>query len=62
MPKHLQNKVVQVDVAEKFVRKIRMAQWQPGITRVVLELTPDSDYSAMIAPDPYRLVIKLYAR
>lgn len=62
MPENLRNKLVQVDVTEKFVRRIRMAEWEPGVTRVVLELTPNSDYSAMIAPDPYRLVIKLRGR
>lgn len=62
MPLELQRRLIQVDVAETFVRKIRMAERGPGVTRVVLETTPKADYSAMIAPDPYRLVIKLHAR
>jgi len=62
MPLDLQRRLIQVDVAETFVRKIRMAERGPGVTRVVLETTPNADYSAMIAPDPYRLVIKLHAR
>lgn len=62
MPENLQNKLVQLDVAEKFVRRIRIAEREPGVTRVVLELTPNSDYSAMIAPDPYRLIVRLHAR
>ncbi len=60
LPLELQRRLIQVDVAETFVRKIRMAERGPGVTRVVLETTPNADYSAMIAPDPYRLVIKLH--
>lgn len=62
MPEDLQRRLIQVDLAETFVRKIRMAERGPGVTRIVLETTPNCDYSAMIAPDPYRLVIKIHAR
>lgn len=62
MPEELRNRLVQVDVSEKFVRRIRMAEWGPGVTRLVLEITPNCDYSAMIAPKPYRLVVKLRGR
>lgn len=61
MPHGLHGKVVQVGVAETFVRKIRVAEWRPGITRVVLETPRSCAYSAMIAPDPYRLIVKLHA-
>jgi hypothetical protein len=61
MPRGLHGKVVQVGVAEAFVRKIRVAEWRPGITRVVLETPRSCAYSAMIAPDPYRLIVKLHA-
>ncbi|HEX6908379.1 MAG TPA: AMIN domain-containing protein [Terriglobales bacterium] len=61
MPAAVQGRLIQVPLTELFVRKIRVAQWKPGITRVVLETTRSCDYSAMIAPDPYRLVIKLHA-
>ena len=57
----LRDKVIQVNVAEGFVQKIRIAEWKPGITRVVLETKPGCAYSAMIAPDPYRLVVRLHA-
>lgn len=57
----LRDKVIQVEVAEGFVQKIRIAEWKPGITRVVLETKPGCAYSAMIAPDPYRLVVRLHA-
>jgi hypothetical protein len=48
-------------VGEPFVRKIRVAEWAPDVTRVALEIKPGSDYSAMIASDPYRLVVKIHA-
>ena len=61
MPAALHGRLIQVPLTETFVRKIRVAEWKPGITRVVLETTQSCDYSAMIAPDPYRLIIKLHA-
>lgn len=61
LPAGLQGRLIQVPLTELFVRKIRVAEWKPGITRVVLETTQSCGYSAMIAPAPYRLVIKLHA-
>lgn len=61
MPAELQGRVIQVEVGQTWVRKIRVAQWKPGVTRVVLETTSNCDYSAMIASDPYRLMVKLNA-
>ena len=60
MPAALHGRLIQVPLTETFVRKIRVAERGPGITRVVLETTQSCDYSAMIAPDPYRLIIKLH--
>ncbi len=62
MPADLQGRLIQVEVSETFVQKIRVAERGPDVTRVVLETAPNCDYSAMIAPDPYRLVIKLHRR
>ncbi len=62
MPADLHGRLVQVEVSETFVQKIRVAERGPGVTRVVLETVPHCDYSAMIAPDPYRLVINLHRR
>lgn len=62
MPADLHGRLIQVDVSETFVQKIRVAERGPGVTRVVLETAPNCDYSAMIAPDPYRLVINLHRR
>jgi hypothetical protein len=61
MPPALNGRLIQVEVTETFVKKIRVAERGPGVTRVVLETTPDCVYSAMIASDPYRLIVKLHA-
>ena len=61
MPTELHGRLIQVDVSETFVHKIRVAERENGVTRVVLETTPGCAYSAMIAPDPYRLIIQLHA-
>src|SRR5208283_2546402 len=41
---------------------IRVAQYQPGYTRVVLEVADVSDYSAFLLPNPYRLIIDIHGR
>jgi hypothetical protein len=61
MPANLNGRLVQVAVGQTFVRQIRVAERGPDVTRVVLETTPNCVYSAMIAPDPYRLVVNLHA-
>ena len=60
MPPALDGRLIQVDVTETFVKKIRVAERGPGVTRVVLETTPNCVYSAMIASDPYRLIVNLH--
>ena len=40
------------DVDDGFLRKIRVAQYQHGVTRVVLEVDPVSEYSAFLLPNP----------
>jgi N-acetylmuramoyl-L-alanine amidase len=50
------------DVSDGFLRRIRVAQYQPGLTRVVLEVDNVSDYSAFLLPNPYRLIIDIHAR
>ncbi|HKW27422.1 MAG TPA: AMIN domain-containing protein [Terriglobales bacterium] len=61
MPENLHGRLIQVAVGQTFVKKIRVAERGPDVTRVVLETTPNCVYSAMIAPDPYRLVVNLHA-
>ena len=50
------------DVQDGFLKKIRVAQYQPGYTRVVLEVAGVSDYSAFVLPNPYRLIIDVHGR
>ncbi|PYX30354.1 MAG: N-acetylmuramoyl-L-alanine amidase [Acidobacteria bacterium] len=47
------------DVDDGFLKKIRVAQFQPGRTRVVLEVDNFSDYDAFLLPNPYRLIIDI---
>ena len=50
------------DVEDGFLKKIRVAQYRPGSTRVVLEVDNVSDYSAFLLPNPYRLIIDVHGR
>src|SRR5271165_4016690 len=50
------------DVQDGFLKKIRVAQYQPGYTRVVLEVADVSDYSAFLLPNPYRLIVDIHGR
>ncbi len=50
------------DVEDGFLKKIRVAQYQIGQTRVVLEVDDVSDYSAFFLPNPYRLIIDIHGR
>ena len=50
------------DVDDGFLKKIRVAQFQPGRTRVVLEVKDLSDYDAFLIPNPYRLIIDIHGK
>lgn len=50
------------DVDDGFLRKIRVAQFQPGQTRVVLEVKDLSEYSAFLLPNPYRLIVDIHGK
>jgi N-acetylmuramoyl-L-alanine amidase len=50
------------DVDDGFLKKIRVAQFQPGRTRVVLEVANLSDYEAFLLPNPYRLIIDIHGK
>lgn len=50
------------DVDDGFLTKIRVAQFQPGRTRVVLEVEDLSDYEAFLVPNPYRLIIDIHGK
>lgn len=48
-----------IDVDDEFLKKIRIAQFKPGKTRVVLEVNELANYKAALLPNPYRLIIDL---
>jgi N-acetylmuramoyl-L-alanine amidase len=50
------------DVDDGFLKKVRVAQFAPGRTRVVLEVDSLSDYNAFLLPNPYRLIIDIHGR
>ncbi len=50
------------EVRDGFLKKIRVAQYQPGYVRVVLEVADVSDYSAFLLPNPYRLIVDVHGR
>jgi N-acetylmuramoyl-L-alanine amidase len=47
------------DVDDGFLKKIRVAESQPGRTRIVLEVDDLASYDAFLLPDPYRLIIDI---
>jgi N-acetylmuramoyl-L-alanine amidase len=47
------------DVDDGFLKKIRVAQFKPGKTRVVLEVDNLSNYDAFLLPNPSRLIIDI---
>ena len=51
-----------LDVDDGFLKKIRVAQFEPGRTRVVLEVDSLSSYNAFLLPDPYRLIIDIHGK
>src|SRR5579862_95031 len=46
-------------VGDKLVKQIRVAQTQPGLTRVVLDLESKVDFEASLLTNPDRLMIEL---
>ncbi|MEM9195248.1 MAG: N-acetylmuramoyl-L-alanine amidase [Myxococcota bacterium] len=48
-------------VASRLVDQIRVGLFQPGVTRVVFDLTEDVTPSAFLLTDPYRIVIDIAA-
>ncbi len=50
------------DVEDGFLKKIRVAPYQKGITRIVLEVDELAEYSVFLLPDPYRLIIDIHGR
>jgi N-acetylmuramoyl-L-alanine amidase len=50
------------DVDDGFLKKIRVAEFQPGRTRIVLEVDDLASYDAFLLPDPYRLIIDIHGK
>ena len=50
------------DVGDGFLRRIRVAQYALGMTRVVLEVDDVAEYSAFLLPNPYRLIIDIHGK
>ncbi len=50
------------DVDDGFLKKVRIAQFAPGRTRVVLDVDNLSEYDAFLMPNPYRLIIDIRAK
>ena len=50
------------EVDDGFLKKIRVAQFQPGKSRVVLEVDDLSDYNAFLLPNPTRLIIDIHGK
>jgi len=50
------------DVQDGFLKKIRVAQYQKGSTRVVLEVDDVTEYSAFLLPNPYRLIVDIHGK
>jgi N-acetylmuramoyl-L-alanine amidase len=48
------------DVDDILLKKIRVAQFQPGKSRIVLEVADNSDYSTSVLTDPPRLIIDIH--
>lgn len=56
----LDNKTFDVD--DGFLRKIRISQYQPGRTRVVLETDEFTDFTASLEANPPRLIVDVHNR
>ncbi|MFZ0814343.1 MAG: N-acetylmuramoyl-L-alanine amidase, partial [Candidatus Sulfotelmatobacter sp.] len=50
------------DVDDGFLKRVRVAQFAPGRTRVVLEVENLSEYDAFLLPNPYRLIIDVHGK
>ena len=50
------------DIDDGLLRKIRVAQFQPGRTRIVLEVDDLANYNAFFWSNPYRLIIDIHGK
>ncbi|MGC2404328.1 MAG: N-acetylmuramoyl-L-alanine amidase [Acidobacteriaceae bacterium] len=47
-------------VDDGFLKQIRVAQFSNNVTRIVLDVSSVSDYSAFLLPNPWRLIIDIH--
>jgi N-acetylmuramoyl-L-alanine amidase len=47
-------------IDDGFLRRIRAAQFSNNVTRIVLDVSSVSDYSAFLLPNPWRLIIDIH--
>jgi N-acetylmuramoyl-L-alanine amidase len=52
-------KIHVIPVGDRMLKQIRVAEAQPGVTRVVLDLEPDVQYAASQLSSPDRLMVEL---
>ncbi len=50
------------DVEGGLLKKIRVAQFERGRSRVVLEVAPQSEFRAYLLPNPNRLIIEIHGK
>ena len=50
------------DVDDGLLKRIRMAQFQPGKSRIVLEVADRSDYDTFLLTDPPRLIVDIHGK
>ena len=55
----LNGKSVEV-IDDGFLKRIRIAQFSNNVTRIVLDVSSVSDYSAFLLPNPWRLIIDIH--
>jgi N-acetylmuramoyl-L-alanine amidase len=48
-----------IEVGDRLLERIRVAQPATGMTRIVLETKAKTDFSVSLQPNPYRLVVEL---
>src|SRR5580704_4507530 len=51
-----------IPVGDRLLKQIRVAETQPGTTRIVLDLEQDADFSASQLSNPERLMVELRSK
>jgi hypothetical protein len=49
-----------IEVGDAVLKRIRVAQPVIGVTRIVLETKPNTDFSVSLEPNPYRLTVEVH--